>query len=125
MKSNKLPCLIVLALFASAAIPNRLSSQEHQNDNEHERKPRRYRVIDTGTLGGPTNSLGFEGERDINNRGTLVSTTETTLPDPFSPPNCFLGCLLAHTVEWRNGVLTDLGALPGGNSGPIWISDAG
>jgi probable HAF family extracellular repeat protein len=54
-----------------------------------------------------------------------VSTTETTLPDPFAP-NCFLGdCLLAHTVEWRNGVLTDLGALPGGNSGPIWISDTG
>jgi probable HAF family extracellular repeat protein len=33
---------------------------------------------------------------------------------------------LAHAVEWRNGVLTDLGALPGLNSsGPGWITDSG
>src|SRR5262249_25938126 len=51
----------------------------------------RYKVIDTGTLGGPTSSVGFEGERDINNRGVLVSTAETSSLDPFPPPNCFLG----------------------------------
>jgi probable HAF family extracellular repeat protein len=124
MKSNKLTRLAVAALFATVAIPDRLSSQEQQNEQQHKTEHRRYKVSDTGTLGGPTSSLGFEGERDINNRGTLVFTTETTLPDPFSP-NCFLDCFLAHTVEWRNGVLADLGALPGGNSGPIWISDTG
>jgi probable HAF family extracellular repeat protein len=92
-----------------------------EKNNEHHR----YKVIDTGTLGGPTSSLGFEGERDINNQGTLVSLAETSIPDPFSP-NCFLGdCFLGHTVEWRNGLLMDLDALPGGNSGPIWISDSG
>jgi probable HAF family extracellular repeat protein len=123
MKSNKLTCFMVLAVFATLAIASRLAAQQQQN--EHLREHRRYRVIDTGTLGGPTSSLGFEGERDMNNRGTVVSTTETTLPDPFSP-NCFLlDCFLSHTVVWQNGVLTDFGALPGGNSGPNWISDAG
>jgi hypothetical protein len=118
MKSNKLTYLAPLALLASLAIPNGLATQKQRNNNEHKSEHRRYKVIDTGTLGGPTSSLGFEGERDINNRGTLVSTAETTLPDPFSP-NCFLDCFLAHMVEWRDSVLTDLGALPGSNSGPI------
>jgi probable HAF family extracellular repeat protein len=108
MKSNQLTCFMVLAVFAT------LAAQQQQN--EHLREHRRYRVIDTGTLGGPTSSLGFEGERDMNNRGTVVSTTETNLPDPFSP-NCFLlDCFLSHTVVWQNGVLADFGALPGGNS---------
>jgi uncharacterized membrane protein len=85
-----------------------------------------YKLIDTGTLGGATSSLGFEGERDINNRGTVVSVAETQIPDPFAP-NCFFAdCFIGHTVVWRDGVLTDLGALPTvNNSGPIWITDSG
>src|SRR5262245_11699605 len=71
-----------------------------------------YKLIDTGTLGGPTSSLGFEGERDINNRGTVVSLAETTIPDPYAP-NCLLSdCFLGHAVNWKGRVLTDLGALP-------------
>ena len=123
MKSTKLTCLIVLALFALGAIPSRLAGEDQTDNKNGKPEHRRYKVIDTGTIGGPTSSLGFEGERDINTRGIVVSTTETGLPDPFPPPNCFLDCFLAHTVEWQNGTLTDLGALPGGNSGPIWISD--
>jgi hypothetical protein len=119
MKSLKSACLVASALLAASAVPLRMDAQG-KNKEHH-----RYKVVDTGTLRGPTSSLGFEGERDINNRGTLVSLAETSIPDPFSP-NCFLGdCFLGHTVEWRNGLLMDLDALPGGNSGPIWISDSG
>jgi probable HAF family extracellular repeat protein len=87
----------------------------------------RYRLIDTGTLGGPTSSLGHEGERDLNNRGVLVSLADLAVPDP-NAPNCITGdCFVGHTVEWRNGVLTDLSALPPNtdSSGPLWISDSG
>lgn len=121
MKSTKLVYLIVSVLFATEAIPARLAAQKQNTDEPR----RRYRLIDTGTLGGPTSSLGFEGERDINNPGVLVSLADTSMPDPFAP-NCFLDCFLAHTVAWRNDTLTGLGALPVvNNSGPIWISDTG
>ncbi len=82
-----------------------------------------YKLIDTGTLGGPTSSMGFEGARNLNNRGTLISGADTALQGP-----CVI-CIdgyVAHGVRWRNGVLTDLGALPGANtSGAVWISDSG
>ena len=115
MKSRTLTSITAITLLAALATPVQLAAQHS-----------RYKLIDTGTLGGPTSSLGFEGERDINNRGTVVSVGETVLPDPYAP-NCFLAdCFLGHTVDWRNGRLTDLGALPGvNNSGPIWISDSG
>ena len=55
-----------------------------------------------------------------------MSLAETQIPDPFAP-NCFFAdCFVGHAVVWRDGVLTDLGALPHvNNSGPIWISDSG
>lgn len=112
--------LTLLAAFAALGMPVRLAAQEKKDHKHHH-----YQLIDTGTLGGPTSSLGFEGERDLNNRGVLVSVGDTALPDPYAP-NCFLDCFLAHTVEWQNGVLADFGALPSvNNSGPIWITDGG
>jgi probable HAF family extracellular repeat protein len=94
-----------------------------QNATAQAKKPKHhhYKLIDTGTLGGATSSLGFEGERDINNRGTVVSLAETNIPDPTCP-----GCYIGHAVAWQNGVLHDLGALPPlNNSGPIWLTDSG
>jgi probable HAF family extracellular repeat protein len=114
-------------IFAAPAQQDTLTDRAEQGDDRQDRSPKHhhYKLIDTGTLGGPTSSLGFEGERDLNNSGVLVSLADTSVPDPYAP-NCFLDCFLAQTVEWRNGVLTDLGALPVvNNSGPIWISDTG
>lgn len=104
--------LIALTLSIAMAIPVPAVAQHHH-----------YKLVDTGTLGGANSSLGFEGERDINNRGTVLSLAETTIPDPTCFfPNCFIG----HTVQWREGVLEDLGALPQvNNSGPLWISNSG
>jgi probable HAF family extracellular repeat protein len=81
-------------------------------------------MIDTGTLGGPISSLGHEGERDLNNRGVLVSLADTSIPASCS---FTLDCFVEHTVDWSKGVLTDLGALPPAtdSSFPLWVSDSG
>jgi probable HAF family extracellular repeat protein len=121
MKSRLSTCIVVAFLAAQASLPA-LVAQENENRPKHHH----YKLIDTGTLGGASSSLGVEGERDINNRGTVVSLAETQIPDPFAP-NCFFAdCFVGHAVDWRGGVLTDLGALPSvNNSGPIWITDSG
>jgi len=116
MKCRILTWITVIALFAALAIPVRLAAQ--QNHKHHH-----YKVIDTGTLGGPSSFLGFEQSRNINNRGVLAASTDTSTLN--SPPFCFNDCYVEHTTQWRNGVLTDLGTLPGSSSGTTWISDAG
>jgi probable HAF family extracellular repeat protein len=75
----------------------------------------RYKLVDLGTLGGPSST--FEGlSKTINNQGTTIGTADTAFPDP-SAPNCFgPNCLVQHAFQWKHGVLTDLGALPGGSS---------
>jgi len=62
-------------------------------------------------------------------RGTIVGAADTSTPDPNFPNSCIL-CptdpFILHAFQWQNGVLTDLGALPGVNSSfAIWISDNG
>ena len=62
----------------------------------------------------------------INSQGTVIVQADTTIPDPYYP-NCFQSdCLVNHPGIWQDGVLTDLGALPGVNSAsPLWINDRG
>lgn len=98
------------------------------NANEADQeKPPRYRLIDLGTFGGPQSYLGFQGTTAIlNKQGTVVGYADTTTPDPF-PLFCFNpDCFVAHGLQWQNGVVTDLGALPGGGSSEaIGITDNG
>jgi probable HAF family extracellular repeat protein len=110
-------------------MPLQLAAQNQGSSVQHHR----YTLIDTGTFGGPASFLAAEGERHLNNRGTLVSQVDASLPDPYCPP-CFPSGpgdaggdgFLAHAAQWQNGVLTDLGALPTLNdSTPTWISDSG
>jgi len=122
MRSQNSILSITVLAWTAFGIPMAVPAQDpstavNQAPHHH------YKLIDTGTLGGANSSLGFEGERDINNRGTVLSLAETTIPDPTCFfPDCFIG----HTVLWHDGVLRDLGALPAvNNSGPLWISDSG
>ena len=48
MKKNLTVAIAVITLFAALAIPARLAAQEQQ---EHNKKLPRYKVIDLGTLG--------------------------------------------------------------------------
>ena len=120
MKSTELTCVIVLALFAIGAVPARLSSQHRQENGEHKGEPRRYRVMDTGTLVGPGGFLGFEQSQNINNHRTVTAATDASVP--ASPPFCLSDGFVSHSTISRNGERADLGTIPGGSGGTSWIS---
>jgi len=105
MKSAKLVCVALMILLATLALPVQLAAQHT-----------RYKVIDIGTLGGPADSYeqgnGPGTSRTLNNAGVVAGTADTSTPDPTcGNPDCFV----SHAFRWQDGVLTDLGTLPGGN----------
>lgn len=115
MKSTRPTCVIAMTLFA-LAMPLVSSAQHHH-----------YKLIDIPALSGPNSRFQFAGYvgETINSQGTAIAEADTSTPDPFSP-NCFFDCFVNHPAQWRNGVLTDLGALPGvGSSGAAWINSRG
>lgn len=114
----------VMALTAWLAMPVRLAAQ-HMAAKQHTR----YRLVEVGTLGGPQSSSFFGDARSLNNRGTLVGQSDTSTPDPNYPnSNPYFGAdpFIQHAFRWKNGELTDLGALPETNSSLVgWINDRG
>jgi len=121
VKSKTLTSSIVVVLLAALALPARLAAQERTNE-EHRAQHRRYKLVDIGTLGGPVSyfSASGLGAAILNNRGTVAGYGDTSALDPNDPNNCFdLDCLLAHAFRWRDGVVTDLGALPGVTSSAV------
>ena len=94
------------------------SSAQNQTANHHH-----YKVIDLGTLGGPESTFFSQPVvESVNNQGTVVGGAQTGVPDP----TCFFGCDAVHPFQWKKGVLTDLGTLPGGlNSVAFWVNDHG
>jgi probable HAF family extracellular repeat protein len=117
MKSRRCKQFVIAMIFLAAmALPPQLAAQSNA----------RYKLIDLGTLGGP-NSFGTPsgpGVPMLNNAATVAGWADTTSPDP----TCFGGdglCLLTHAFRWKDGVLTDLGALPGANSSAANAINAG
>jgi probable HAF family extracellular repeat protein len=115
MKSRTLTCATTVTLLAALAIPVQLAAQDNQ-ENNNDSKHHHYKLIDVGTLGGPAarKSVNAPGYQIINNAGSVSFAADTTMTDPFAPicynsPDCFVG----HAVRWRDGRLTDLGALSG------------
>lgn len=90
----------------------------------------RYRAIDLGTLGGP-NSLPNTPGISISPSGTVVESAETPALNPFNripgycqPPSPG-PCHVNDAVEWRDGVITDLGTLGGYNNGIFELNGSG
>jgi hypothetical protein len=114
-----------MTLFAALAIPAGLAAQEQQQQ-ESKKEHARYKLIDLGTFGGPASYFpnGFDGF--LNNHGTAAGWADTSTPDPF-PAFCFNpDCFVSHAFRSQNGVVTDLGVLPGGSSSQaFWISRNG
>jgi len=80
---------------------------------EQSKQHPRYKFVDLGTLGGPHSygSVNGDGFGLLNNSGVVASFADTDVPDPNAP-----GLFLVHATQWKNGVTTDLGTLPGGNN---------
>jgi probable HAF family extracellular repeat protein len=121
MKSRTLTCFTAITLFAALALPVQLAAQQP-----------RYKLIDLGTLGGPISSFGPFNSVILNENGTAVGGADTSRSDPNYPNfNPFvapdpLDPFIQHAFQWRNGVMTDLGALPGTNSSYVnWVNASG
>jgi probable HAF family extracellular repeat protein len=132
MKLRALTCIVAMTLFGAMTIPCRLAGQDNQDSNH---RHHHYKFINLGTLGGPVSYLtndpsGGGGASEIlTPRGTVVSSADTSVPDPNYPNTCLV-CpsdpLIVHAFRWQDGSLTDLGALPGVNSSfANWISPKG
>ena len=94
-------------LPAVLALPAGLAAQQHP----------RYKLIDLGTLGGPHSygSVNGDGFSVLNNSGVVATSADLAIPDPnaATPIGCYNpDCFQAHAAEWRDGEITDLGALP-------------
>jgi probable HAF family extracellular repeat protein len=78
-----------------------------------------------GTFGGPSSYLNGP-EDTMNSSGVVASFADTTVKDAF-PSSCWDSeCFVAHSALFRNGTLTDIGALPGTTSSqPSGINDKG
>jgi probable HAF family extracellular repeat protein len=132
MKSRRLIWTIAVSLFAAAATPAGLAGQEQEQQKQAHH---RYRFFDLGTFGGPVGYLandpsgGGAAAGILNRRGAIVSAADTSMPDANYPNPCLvcpLDPLVFHAFQWRDGRITDLGALPGvNNSFANWISRNG
>lgn len=115
MKSKLLNYSCAAAIFVALVIPIQVSAQQ---DRDHRGRHYQYKLVDMGTFGGPSSAFNDGNpplSRIVNNRGTAVGTADTAVADPYSP-NCLTDCFVSHGFEWRNGKVTDLGALPGVNN---------
>jgi probable HAF family extracellular repeat protein len=116
VKKNLTAFTASLSLCATLAIPSASSAQEEKKEHHQ------YKLIDVGTFGGPSSLFSNPDSRVINSRGTATGVADTSIPDP----NCFFDCLVDHAFVWKNGVTTDLGTLPGGQSSfAYWVNDRG
>ena len=124
MKSKILIAVTTILVIAALSVPIRLASQNSQTTNFLH-----YKVIDMGTFGGPNSS-----SPSLNALGVTAGWSATTIPQvPTSNPLVCGG--VDHIVqsgvtvafEWQNGILTNLGALPGPRncSEPFSVNDFG
>jgi uncharacterized membrane protein len=126
MKFNKSTCLMLLVLFATVAVPDRVAGQGQTDNKNPKPEHRRYRLIDIGTFGGPESYINpaftFGSHNQINVRGTVVGGAATSIPIFPAGHGFVCGGLdgtvpfLDHAFKWQDGLLTDLGALPAGDN---------
>jgi len=121
--------VITLAcVFGAAAVPIRLAAQQQHPADAG--KPRQYKLVDLGTLGGPERFINspVNSFPPLNRRGTAVGASATSVATSSTSdffvcggpeglvPNVF------HGFKVQGGVITDLGAL---QSSAQNCSDAG
>jgi probable HAF family extracellular repeat protein len=110
MKPRILTILSAVTLFTALTIPIRLAGQDQSTPQEGKKEQHRYKLIDVGTFGGP-NSYFVNLFFPLTNNGLATGTADTAVA--VSPSSCFFDCFVGHAFRWQDGVLTDLGSLPG------------
>ncbi|HJU09843.1 MAG TPA: hypothetical protein VJ728_03150 [Candidatus Binataceae bacterium] len=125
MKNLVRSSILVLALFSVSASATDLGAQANHG---HHTRHQQYKLIDLGTLGGPS-SLIFGLTGPINESGmVLTESADTAAPNPFYPnDNPYLNLpFVQHAFLWFRSQVRDLGTLPNGvGSGGQWINDYG
>jgi probable HAF family extracellular repeat protein len=124
MRQSAKLTIAAVALSAALAISLQLAAQDTHDHQPHHH----YQLIDLGTFGGPQaftqDQLPF-----LTNRGVVAGWADTSTPDPNYPNSCFFcffSPFIVHAFQWKEGALTDLGALPGVNSSEaFWTSNNG
>lgn len=119
MKSRKQARLAALAVFVIGVSLPQAAQADHS-------KHHHYELIDIGTLGGPQSRV--DSAVPLNNQGTVVGSADTPTANPFYgndglfSPDPFI----QHTFRWKDGVLTDMGSLPGGGASESnWLNEVG
>ena len=97
MKRNPTAAITVITLLAALTLPVPLAAQHS-----------RYKLIDIGTFGGPNSQVNGSPPPMINNRGVVAGLADT------AEPCSYLGGFVSPAFRWEDGVLTNLGLLPGG-----------
>jgi probable HAF family extracellular repeat protein len=111
LRRTRMPA-VAAALFALAAA-----------GPAHARAHYPYTLVEPGTFGGPSSFLDLPAV-PVTDQGTLLGAADTATTDgdfPNCPPpgGCY-DAYVQHALEWRDGQLTDLGALPGENTSAIY-----
>lgn len=115
MKKNRSAYFMTMTLFAVLAIPVGATAQNGQPHQAHH-----YHLVDLGTFGGPQSYFSL-----LNNAGTVAGFGDTPNPDPFPTYYWVDGYAVNAFRAGTEGSLTDLGALPAGNSVALWIAGNG
>jgi probable HAF family extracellular repeat protein len=123
MKSIIVTDIIAMTLLAVAG-PVSLAAQDKAKQDHHQYH--HYQLIDMGTFGGPNSSFLLPpAVRLLNNSGAEVGSADTSTPDPLCVQFNF-DCYVSSAFRWQDGVVSNLGALPGSNSSlPAWVNDNG
>lgn len=116
MKPKKVMPISLVILFILLALSTGVPAQDALDKIPQHHH---YKLIDMDTFGGPSSHINLPENSQVqvlSNRGTVAGWADTAALDPDSP-NCFEeDCFVAHAFRWQQGVLTDLGVLPGGGS---------
>jgi probable HAF family extracellular repeat protein len=104
---------IPIALTCALLTTSRTFAQKQNATHHH------YKLLDLGTFGGPNSFVNCCGLTPpvLNNRGTVVGGADSSAPNPSSAnPNPLIGneIFVNTAFKWQDGVLTNLGTLPGG-----------
>jgi probable HAF family extracellular repeat protein len=110
MKSKTSKYFSAAFLCVALVLSLRLPAQEQTDDQGHQGEHRRFKLVEIGTFGGPNSYFTFIS-RPLSNNGKAAGMADTAAA--VNLPFCLVDCFLTHAFLWKDGTITDLGALPG------------